>query len=401
MVHQEIAVKKIKYIALLTLGLISLTTSDRAICSPPDRSSISIADRVTKIPPLLWTGTYIFTEGRGRIRILTNGLERYGYVDRTGKIVISPKYLASGNFAQGLAPVQFINQKYGFIDRGGKTVVAAKYDLASGFVDGLAVVQIGGKMGAIDRRGKLVIQPVYTNSAGEFQAGLLAVKQGNLWGFVDRQGQMVIKPQFVDPKLAQLGEEEVDIARFYLHRFSDGLAAVTRDGVNYGYINNRGEMVIPPMFKYARAFTEGLGLVQTQTGTWGLIDRTGKMVTSFPIGENIQVAEVALLSILSEGLAGVKIGTKWGFIDRQGNQVISPQFENIYPFSEGLAGVVIKGKYGFIDRQGKMVIPPTFDRAFSFQSSLAPVVIGEYGTVNARVGYIDRTGKLVIQQPPI
>lgn len=388
-------------IALLTIGLVSLTTIDLAICSPLDRSSISIADRVTKIPSFLWTGTYSFTEGRGRIRILTNGLERYGYIDRTGKIVISPKYLASGNFAQGLAPVKFTNQKYGFIDRGGKTVIAAKYDLASGFVDGLAIVQIDGKMGAIDRRGKLVIRPVYLNSAWEFQAGLLAVKQGDLWGFVDKQGQMVIKPQFVDPKLAQIGEEEVDIARFYLHRFSDGLASVTRDGVNYGYINNRGEMVIPPMFKYARAFTEGLGLVQTQTGTWGLLDRTGKMLTSLPIGENTQVAEAALFSILSEGLSGVKIGDKWGFVDRQGNQIIPPQFDNIYPFSEGLAGVVIKGKYGFIDRQGKMIIPPTFDRAFSFQSSLAPVVIGEYGTINARVGYIDRTGKLVIQQPPI
>lgn len=393
--------KIIKYVAVLTLGLVSLTTSDRAICSPLDRSSSSIANRLAKIPSLLWTGTYIFTEGRGRIRILTNGLERYGYIDRTGKMVISPKYLASGNFSQGLAPVKFTNQKYGFIDRGGKTVIAAKYDLASGFVDGLAIVQIDGKMGAIDRRGKLVIQPVYSNAAWEFQAGLLAVKQGNLWGFVDKQGQMVIKPQFVDPQLSQLGEEEVDIARFYLHRFSDGLAAVTRDGVNYGYINNQGEMVIPPMFKYARAFTEGLGLVQTQTGTWGFIDRTGKIVTSLSISENTQVAEVAILSILSEGLAGVKIGAKWGFVDRQGNQIIPPQFDNIYPFSEGLAGVVVKGKYGFINRQGKMIIPPTFDRAFSFQSSLAPVVIGEYGTVNARVGYIDRTGKLVIQQPPI
>ncbi len=58
-------------------------------------------------------------------------------------------------------------------------------------------------------------------------------------GFVDRVGKTVISPQFAEPKPHSMSEEELDIANYYTLRFSDGLAAVTLDGVNYGYINKR------------------------------------------------------------------------------------------------------------------------------------------------------------------
>ena len=58
-----------------------------------------------------------------------------------------------------------------------------------------------------------------------------------------------------------------------------------------------------------------------------------------------------------EGLAAVRIGDsktgKWGFIDKQGKMVINPQFDHVTfegTFSEGLAGVRIGGKWGYISR---------------------------------------------------
>lgn len=41
----------------------------------------------------------------------------------------------------------------------------------------------------------------------------------------------------------------------------------------------------------------------------------------------------------SEGLAGVREGDKWGFIDVSGMGVIKPRFEGVGEFSEGLAPV--------------------------------------------------------------
>ena len=46
--------------------------------------------------------------------------------------------------------------------------------------------------------------------------------------------------------------------------------------------------------------------------------------------------------------------------------VINPQFDAASPFSEGLAHVRIGGKWGYIDPAGKMVINPQFDAASPF-----------------------------------
>lgn len=42
---------------------------------------------------------------------------------------------------------------------------------------------------------------------------------------------------------------------------------------------------------------------------------------------------------------------KEGFIDASGRIVIAPQFDKVKPFSEGLAGVMIGDKWGYIDRK--------------------------------------------------
>ncbi|ENA9430640.1 WG repeat-containing protein, partial [Campylobacter coli] len=63
----------------------------------------------------------------------------------------------------------------------------------------------------------------------------------------------------------------------------------------------------------------------------------------------------------SEGLAGVKLNGRWGFIDRSGKFVIKPKFDSIWDFSEGLAKVELNRKYGFMDKNGKIVIEPKFD----------------------------------------
>ena len=50
-----------------------------------------------------------------------------------------------------------IADKFGFIDKTGKLVIPAQFDDAEPFSKGLAVVKIKGKYGFIDKAGKLVI----------------------------------------------------------------------------------------------------------------------------------------------------------------------------------------------------------------------------------------------------
>jgi hypothetical protein len=83
-----------------------------------------------------------------------------------------------------------------------------------------------------------------------------------------------------------------------------------------------------------------------------------------------------------------------GYIDRQGNWAIKPQFQEASPFSEGLAMVKPApwtNKYGYIDRTGRMVIPAKFDKADDFSEGLALVVS------NGLSEYINRSGEPVIK----
>ena len=92
-----------------------------------------------------------------------------------------------------------------------------------------------------------------------------------------------------------------------------------------------------------------------------------------------------------EGLAAITANEKDGYIDINGNEVITPTYNDARSFSEGLAAVKIKGKYGFINQNNEIVIKPAYDDVWQFSNGLAAVKKGK------KWGFIDQTGKLVIK----
>lgn len=87
----------------------------------------------------------------------------------------------------------------------------------------------------------------------------------------------------------------------------------------------------------------------------------------------------------SEGLALVKIGDRYGFINKEGQYVVNPQFDNAgIRFSEGLVHVIIGDKWGYINKEGQVVIKPQFDSAGTFSEGLARVKTGD------KWGYISK-----------
>ena len=79
-------------------------------------------------------------------------------------------------------------------------------------------------------------------------------------------------------------------------------------------------------------------------------------------------------------------------------QHIAPQYEDAGPFSEGLAPVKKGGKWGYIDEDGKTVIPFQYDLAFPFSEGKAVVATlgtagDEYYTYEVyNLGFVDRGG---------
>ena len=152
------------------------------------------------------------------------------------------------------------NGKFGYMDKSGKIVVPCIYENTWGFTEGLAGVKIDGKLGFIDKTGKMVIQPQWTDGYAFFE-GLAWVKIEGKYGFIDKTGAVVIQPQAFD-----------DIA----FGFSDGLCAVRQNG-KWGYLNRKGQVVIEPQFETATKFKNGIA--QTKLGGKYLwIDKGGKAI---------------------------------------------------------------------------------------------------------------------------
>ena len=95
----------------------------------------------------------------------------------------------------------------------------------------------------------------------------------------------------------------------------------------------------------------------------------------------------------SNGLAAVKSGDKYGFIDHEGVQTIPFKYDAVLNkgvFSEDLLAVCENGKYGFIDNKGNIIIPMKYEYYIGryiceFNDGVAPV--GKDG----KITFIDKS----------
>jgi RNA polymerase sigma factor (sigma-70 family) len=314
------------------------------------------------VKPQIFDLAYEFTDGLGSIMIN----RKWGFIDKTGKIVIAPQFGKTYGFTEGLASVN-VDGKFGYINHAGEFIIPPQFDEAYHFRDGIALVKVDDKWGSINTTGKYIIE-LQHDKQQEFYDGLAKVRIDNKWGYIDKTGIMVIKPQYDDT-----------------FNFSEGLAPVEIDG-KWAYIDKRGIIIIAPQFDNAYTFSEGLALVYINN-QWGYINKTGELVFTMQTGYRG--------GGFQEGLATIHINNKVGYIDKTGKIVVQPQFGYVSHFSEGLAKVVLDNKWYFIDTTGKIVIklqspyPPSrsFEPSvFDFKHGLAQI---------DDIGYIDRTGKYV------
>jgi WG repeat protein len=123
------------------------------------------------------------------------------YIDRTGSYVLRPPVSPGenncssvwGDFSDGFARWKFGN-KFGFIDRAGKIVIKPQFDLTFHFSEGLAAVEIAGQWGYIDKTGKMIIEPMPLLAAKDFHNGLAyVVTKDDHLGYIDKSGNYIWK----------------------------------------------------------------------------------------------------------------------------------------------------------------------------------------------------------------
>mgnify|MGYP001243324747 CR=1 FL=1 len=101
----------------------------------------------------------------------------------------------------------------------------------------------------------------------------------------------------------------------------------------------------------------------------------------------------------AETLTCTKAHIALGFINKEGKVVIARQFDEVGDFSEGLAWVKKGDLYGYIDRNGKYVIPPAkYSGAGHFRGGVARLIKYAPGRDNSYI-FINKKGKKIYQSP--
>ena len=333
----------------------------------------------------------------------------FGFIDRKGNEIIPCQYYdVSGAFSEGIAVVYKSSEEWSLIDKKGQEI--ASFDgqyrpgFHIGFHDGMMAIfnPEDEKEGYIDKTGKVVIPAELDMMMCN---GPISVSFND--GLCRRYDYDSQKSIFIDKTGNKVFECEGNA-----EDFSEGLAAVSRcssDNDDFvcrsGFVDKTGSETIPFAFKYVGRFVDGFCWAETENAC-GFINRDGKFeltgdYKTLVLDEGIECGNSPLCPTFSEGLAWVcnKDG-KFGYIDMTGKVVIPFRYEACYDdeselyyqqpcydFHDGLARICDKTteKYGYIDREGNEVFPCQFGYAEDIKEGVAIVERdGQYGFIDTK-----------------
>jgi hypothetical protein len=116
------------------------------------------------------------------------------------------------------------------------------------------------------RTPNILTKSIFDNQANlcVLDSMLFPIWNNGKFGFINQKGDVIIPPKFRD-----------------LGTFVDGLAPARLDGT-FGFINTEGVFVIPPIFDYATDFSEGFAKVW-QNGKLYFINKEGQKLWNLDI----------------------------------------------------------------------------------------------------------------------
>ncbi|MGK5445353.1 WG repeat-containing protein [Micromonospora sp. URMC 105] len=226
---------------------------------------------------------------RSPVPTFDGGLDRWGYADADGELVLDYRYAEAQPFREGLAWVRRPDAPgWELIDEAGTTLIGPSYAAVRAFSDGLAWVSRGGEADwmAIDAEDTVVV-PGGFEDVRPFTGGVAAVRREG-WGAVDRNGRLVVPTRYHGFRTALADGRRLD-------GFTDeGLAVVELGGFR-GVVDRTGRMLVAPahpeLVIHPVAF-----LANDRTGRWGALDRRGEpLIDPVHPGWDAVLAEIDLL----------------------------------------------------------------------------------------------------------
>jgi len=195
-----------------------------------------------------------------------------------------------------------------------------------------AVLDESGRYGYLNTKGEWVIAPQYYG-AYPFCNGYATVctdMDARQWRIIDKQNNVVKEFDGVYVR-------EVPADYYYYEPLTrtivDDMIIISKDdpydfNARLGFANNKGEIVLEPVYCEVKAFREGLAAVNFGTvgePNWGYVDKTGKTVIP---------AQFQAAWLFADGLAYAERaydpaapGMEAGFIDTTGDLALHQEYE--------------------------------------------------------------------------
>lgn len=340
--------------------------------------------------------------------------EKWGYIDKNGAVIITPRFEGASFFREGMAVVQS-NGKLGYIDALGNFIIAPKFQDASSFKNGIAVVgNEDDYYGVIDRTGIMVLPMIFDevsepaegffytlkddeytffdlngkqifdhvfDEASSFEQGNTLVRKGELFLVFTNEGEVLYSSENPIRRFKNLFLLQEDDTLFMLSANRDTLLRVNEE-IEFGsfedkripfiqddllgYFNDQGKMVIMPQFSaYPNAlvfsrFKNGHAKQQDERGRFGLIDTAGRWVFQ---------PRYTDISFYSDIIAA-KRGEFWEFFDTKQVRKWNRRFAVAESFQGPVAVVVDENQYGLFGRNGEFLLEPRYDEIVNLSSGL-------------------------------
>ena len=324
------------------------------------------------------------------IPLISKGSEPINITPELASNINKANYYFIGRFENGIAIVWSQDFKEGRINAKGEEVIPSVYTprqvwLSENIFRVAKDINENMQLGSIDIDGREIVPLGIYDFASEFHEDLASVvkidkdKTGHILkfkhGYINRKGELVVPCIY---------EEASD--------FKEGLAKVRKDG-KFGFINKEGKLVVPCIYSDAGDFHEGLAYVKkhdSYTGKtrYGFINKAGDVVIPFKFDGATD---------FSEGVAGVQLYSengKWRFIDTKGEPVNFYMYDSVGEFHEGVAAVEKNGRYFYVNKK-KRITEHSYASARSFSNGMGMVGSESELVGGGKKGFITLTGKFI------
>ncbi len=243
--------------------------------------------------------------------------------------------------------------------------------------------------GSYNNDRKMFIQKKQDFWIGEFKNGVARISKGGYYGIINESGRIVLPLIYDDIYIADEGL----FAKGKTGTFAFSLDGSENCSTFFGAHATKDSYREYPVYKalnfdyYGKPYSEGLFMARQNYN-----NETNKyQLTYFDSSGNIKITTDRYDNgqPFFNGLAAVSRFKYWGFIDKNGKEVIAPAYDYPTVFREGVANISRNGKYGLIDTRENIIIPFEYDL-------ISPAFQGMVSVKkNNAFGLFDTKGKMI------